>query len=387
LLPTHSSGAGSFRDFDLNRVKSPCFVVDEHALQNNLKILNTISFQSGAKILLAVKAFSMWSLAPLFRDYLDGVCASGIWEAILGKKRMGFDKICTYSPAYKEAEFKELAELSSHIVFNSPQQYLRFAQTCKTQNASVGLRINPLHSEGIEEKYDPCSPTSRLGFPIDQLQPAMLEGIEGIHMHTLCEQDFPPLERTWRKLWPYLERWGKAFKWINLGGGHMLTSPSYQKNELIAFLQKISKETGAQIYLEPGESVALDTGILVGEVLDVMDRNLPSAILDISATCHMPDVLEAPYRPAMLNEADEGVKIQLGGPSCLTGDNIGTYTFETLPKPGQRIAFLDQAHYTMVKTNTFNGIPLPSIAVWNSQTDDLKVIREFEYTDFETRLS
>ncbi len=361
--------------------------MDEVALENNLQILNQISNQSGARILLAVKAFSMWSLAPLFHKYLDGICASGLWEAILGKKRLGFDKICTYAPAYKTAEFKEIAGLSSHVIFNSPEQVLRFAEVCRDQNTSIGLRINPLHSEGIEEKYDPCSPTSRLGFPIDQIEPSMLEGIEGIHMHTLCEQDFPPLERTWQKVLPYLERWGKKFKWINLGGGHMLTSPKYQREDLIAFLQKISQETGAQIYLEPGESVALDTGILVGEVLDVLDRSHPTAILDISATCHMPDVLEAPYRPAMLHEAQEGIRLQLGGPSCLTGDNIGSYTFGKLPEPGQRVAFLDQAHYSMVKTNTFNGIPLPSIAIWNSKTDNLRVVREFDYADFETRLS
>ena len=387
MLPTESSGAGTFRDFDLGRVKTPCFVVDEVALQNNLEILNGISDQSGAQILLAVKAFSMWSLAPLFRDYLDGICASGLWEAQLGRRRFEFDKICTYAPAYKTDELPEIAALSSHVIFNSPHQLNRLADVCRQKKSSVGLRINPLHSEGIEDKYDPCSRDSRLGFPIDKIEPTMLEGVDGIHMHTLCEQDFPPLERTWSKVSPYLHRWQKSFKWINLGGGHMLTSPRYQREDLIAFLRNLTEETGAQIYLEPGESVALDTGILVGEILDVQNRDQPMAILDISPTCHMPDVLEAPYRPAMLNEAKEGTAIQLGGPSCLTGDNIGRYIFDAIPEPGQRVAFLDQAHYTMVKTNTFNGIPLPSIAIWNNKTDNLRVVREFEYTDFETRLS
>ena len=387
MLPTHSSGAGSFRNFDLNRVKSPCFVIDEVKLRENLKIIESISNQSGAKILLAIKAFSMWSMAPLFREHLNGICASSLWEAILCQKRFQFDEICTYAPAYKDSEFEQIADISSHIIFNTPNQLYRFSDICKQNNTSVGLRINPLHSEGIEDKYDPCSPSSRLGFPIDQLESSMLKGFDGIHMHTLCEQDFPPLERTWNEVSKHLRRWNKQFKWINLGGGHLLTSPKYQRKDLIHFLKNLSEETGAQVYLEPGESVALDTGILVGEILDIQGSDKPTAILDISATCHMPDVLEAPYRPALLNEAEEGVRIKLGGPSCLTGDNVGDYTFSSMPEPGQRIAFLDQAHYSMVKTNTFNGIPLPSIAVWNSDTDDLKVVREFDYTDFETRLS
>ena len=329
----------------------------------------------------------MWSFAPLIREYMDGICASGLWEAILGKNRFGFDKVCTYAPAYKSSEFEEIAQLSTHIIFNSPSQYRRFALVCKEAQSSVGLRINPLHSEGIEDKYDPCSPSSRLGYPIDMVKREELEVINGIHMHTLCEQDFPPLKRTWKRVEEYMSEWNVDFEWINLGGGHLLTSPKYQRLELIEFLKDLSQQTGAQIYLEPGESVALDTGILVGEILDVQDRETPTAILDISATCHMPDVLEAPYRPALLNEALEGVSVQLGGPSCLTGDNIGNYRFEKLPQPGHRVAFLDQAHYSMVKTNTFNGIPLPSIAIWNSETDELKVVREFDYHDFETRLS
>ena len=366
---------------------SPCFVVDEVALEDNLEILKGISTASGAKILLAIKAFSMWSLAPLIREYLDGICASGLWEAKLGKERFGFKNICTYAPAYKDSNIHELLNTSSHIIANSPSQLDKFLHPRKQAKTSLGLRINPLHSEGNADHYDPCSQLSRLGFPIDQITPEMLEGIDGLHMHTLCEQNFPALQRTWDAVRPYLSRWGKTFQWINLGGGHLLTSPNYQRDALANFLKDTASETGAQIYLEPGESVALDTGILVGEVLDVQNHGEPTAILDISATCHMPDVLEAPYRPALLNETKEGTQVRLGGPTCLTGDIIGTYTLPEIPEPGQRLAFLDQAHYTMVKTNTFNGIQLPSIAIWNSRTDQLRVVRKFEYEDFESRLS
>lgn len=387
LLPTQSTGPGAFRDFDLQRVDSPCFVIDEVALEENLKLLKGISTASGAKILLAVKAFSMWSLAPLVRQYLDGICASGLWEAKLGKERFGHNEICTYSPAYKQKDIQEILGLSSQIVYNTPNQHNKFIHLHKNNLASPGLRINPLHSEGQIDQYNPCCPQSRLGFPIDQITPDMLEDIDGLHMHTLCEQDFPALQRTWNAVSQHLPKWGKSFKWINLGGGHLLTSPHYQRDALVGFLKDITSETGAQIYLEPGESVALDTGILVGEVLDVQNSSPPTAILDISATCHMPDVLEAPYRPALLNETAKGKEVRLGGPTCLTGDIIGTYTLPGIPEPGQRLAFLDQAHYTMVKTNTFNGIQLPSIAIWNSRTDKLRVVREFGYRDFESRLS
>lgn len=387
MLTTQSSGPGAFSKFDLQRVGSPCFVVDEVALGRNLETISGIAQSSGAKILLAIKAFSMWSMAPLINKHIGGICASGLWEAKLGRERFHAEDICTYAPAYKTSEIGEIANLSSHVVFNTPAQIRKFEGVCRSANASIGLRVNPLHSEGQIDKYNPCSKESRLGYRIDQVSEKDLEPVEGFHMHTLCEQDFPPLERTWESVRPYLAKWGKQFKWINLGGGHLLTSPTYQRDLLVKFLRMVAEETGAQVILEPGESVAMDTGILVGEVLDVQEGSNPMAIIDISATCHMPDVLEAPYRPALLNETKEGVQVRLGGPSCLTGDNIGTYTFPVIPVPGQRIAFLDQAHYSMVKTNTFNGIHLPSIAIWNSDTDELQIVREFSYNDFESRLS
>jgi len=253
--------------------------------------------------------------------------------------------------------------------------------------ADVGLRINPEHAEGEVAKYDPCSPGSRLGFPISQLKPAHLVGVSGLHFHTLCEQDFEPLRRTWESLKPKIAPYFGQLNWLNFGGGHHITRADYQREELVEFIQSVRAETGLEIYLEPGEAIALDAGILVGELLDVFDNGMPVAITDISATCHMPDVIEAPYRPAMLGERADGPAVRLGGPSCLAGDIIGDYRLPVDAEPGARFAFLDQAHYSMVKTNTFNGVPLPSIWLWNSTTDELKCVREFDWAEFRDRLS
>jgi carboxynorspermidine decarboxylase len=251
----------------------------------------------------------------------------------------------------------------------------------------IGLRLNPEHSEAEVAKYDPCQRGSRLGFPVSQLRPEHLAGVDGLHVHALCEQDFEPLRRLWASLEPRIEGLMGQLKWINLGGGHHVTRADYQTDDLVAFLRQIIARHGIAVYLEPGEAVALDAGILVGEILDVFDNGLPVAVTDISATCHMPDVIEAPYRPALLNEGADGVPVRLGGPSCLAGDIIGDYVLPAPAAPGLRIAFLDQAHYSTVKTNTFNGVPLPSIALWNSDTDVLKLVRQFDYSDFRNRLS
>ena len=252
----------------------------------------------------------------------------------------------------------------------------------------VGLRINPLHAEGEVPRYDPCAPHSRLGFPVDQLREEHLVGVSGIHFHTLCEQDFEPLKRTWESLAPRLKPWFGRQQWLNFGGGHHITRADYQRDELVEFLKGVKAETGCEVYLEPGEAVALDAGILVGSILDVQDNGMPVAITDISATCHMPDVIDAPYRPAMLDERnDDGIAVRLGGPSCLAGDVIGDYRMPDGCEPGTRFAFLDQAHYSMVKTTTFNGVPLPSIWLWDSETDALERVRSFAYEDFRDRLS
>ena len=384
-METKAGDPGAFARFDLNRVPSPAFVVDEVAVRQNLAILADVKERSGAKILCAMKAFSMWSLAPVIGEYLDGVCSSGLWESRLARDYYS-GEIATYCAGYKAADMAEIVAISDHIIFNTPGQHARFAQYLD-DSVDVGLRINPEHAEGEVAKYDPCSPHSRLGFPVSQLKPEYLEGVSGLHFHTLCEQDFAPLKRTWESLKPKIAPYFGQLKWINFGGGHHITRADYQRDDLIAFIQLVRAETGLDVYLEPGEAIALDAGILIGEILDVFDNGMAVGITDISATCHMPDVIEAPYRPAMLGERSYGPAMRLGGPSCLAGDIMGDYRLPITAGPGTRFAFLDQAHYSMVKTNTFNGVPLPSIWLWNSGTDDLRCVREFGWEQFRDRLS
>ncbi|WP_373492078.1 carboxynorspermidine decarboxylase [Parasphingorhabdus sp.] len=389
-METKAGDPGAFAHFDLGRVPSPAFVVDEVAVRRNLAILADIKQRSGAKILLALKAFSMWSLAPLIDEYLDGYCASGLWEARLAKEHFK-GPISSYSPAYKADDLAELCGLSRHMIFNNPEQIERWIdflnQHVKEHILDIGLRINPEIALGETEKYDPSQPHSRLGFPVSQLQPDHFRHLSGIHFHNLCEQGFDALAQTWGKVEPVLAPHFGSLKWINLGGGHHITRDDYDRDALVGFLSELKARTGCDIYLEPGEAVALDAGILVGEILDVFDNDMPVGITDISATCHMPDVIEAPYRPAMLGEGSAGTAVRLGGPSCLAGDIIGDYILPEAAHIGQRIAFLDQAHYSMVKTNTFNGVPLPSIWLWNSESDALKCVKSFDWTAFQDRLS
>jgi len=382
-----SGDARQFARFHLARVPSPCFVVDRCALEDNLKILAEIKRQSGAKIFLALKAFSMFSLAPVVSKYLDGVCASGVHEARLGREAYCKDggALASFSAAYKASDMEDIIAYSDHVIFNSLAQKQAYAEAVHKAGKHVGLRINPQHSEGTIPQYDPCSPCSRLGVPLDQLTPNHFEGVDGVHMHTLCEQGFEPLARTWEAARTALEPYLEGLKWINLGGGHHLTRADYDRESLIAFIQNIRADYHVDVYLEPGEAVALDAGILVGEVLDVTHNEMPLVMTDISATCHMPDVLEAPYRPELLGEVEAGTLHRFGGPSCLAGDVIGDYKGSFAV--GDRFAFLDQAHYSMVKTNTFNGIGLPAIAIWDSGTDELEIVREFGYDDFVGRLS
>ena len=390
-MQTQAGDPGAFARFDLGRVPSPCFVVDEVAVRRNLAVLQDIGRRGGAKVLLALKAFSMWHLASVVGEYLDGTCASGLWEARLAREHYR-GELTTYCPAYRRQDLPEILRLSDTVIFNSPDQIARFADLIEQARAEgavfeIGLRLNPEHSEAEVAKYDPCQIGSRLGFPVSKLRPEHLVGVDGLHMHALCEQGFEPLERIWKAVEPQLAPMLGAIKWLNLGGGHHITRADYDREALIGWLGRLANRYGLQVYLEPGEAIALDAGILVGEILDTFDNGLAVGITDISATCHMPDVIEAPYRPAMLGEAEAGFRLRLGGPSCLAGDIIGDYGFAASPAPGTRIAFLDQAHYSMVKTNTFNGVPLPSIALWNSQTDALKLVRQFDYTDFRDRLS
>ena len=391
MLPTQSSGPGAFGRFDLSRVPSPCFVIDEVKLRSNLSVLQKIGKDSGAQVLLALKAFSMWSLSNLVDEYLDGCCASGLWEAKLArdKKFADLDKgkiLSSFSPAYSPSEFEEICELSDHLIFNHPGAY--GIEQASERGVSTGLRINPELSLGLDPKYDPCALNSRLGWPLSQVSGNDFAYFEGLHFHTLCEQNFSPLLKTWRKIEENLGSVLEKFKWINLGGGHHCTRQDYDRDGLIGLVSEISEKYDCQLFLEPGEAVALDAGILVGEVLDIMNTGHPHALLDLSPTCHTPDVIEAPYRPALLQEVEHGeYKCFLGGASCLTADSFGEYRFEGPLQVGERLAFLDQGHYTMVKTNTFNGVRLPSIALWNSESDALSIIREFSYDEFVSRLS
>lgn len=384
----------TFSRFDPHRVPSPCFVVDVAAIESNLSILNRVQRESGAKVLAALKAFSCWSLAPLFKQYLSGTCASGLHEARLGHEEFGGEVHC-YSAAYKEADLIEILKIADHVVFNSFSQWQRFkplAMAAKAQRPSLhfGIRINPEHSEGDVPLYDPCAPCSRMGVPLSEFNADLLEGISGLHFHTLCQQDLPPLQRTLKaveeKFGPYLAR----MEWINFGGGHHISRDDYQVDELIQVIKDFSARYQVQVYLEPGEAVAIHSGVLVAEVLDLITNSMQQAILDTSATCHMPDVLEMPYRADILGAAMPDAlphTYRLGGMTCLAGDVIGDYSFAAPLQVGQRLMFDDMAHYTMVKTTTFNGINLPSIALWDSRTDDLKVIRQFGYDDFKQRLS
>ncbi len=390
-METRAGDPGAFADFDLTLVDSPAFVVDAAKLRSNLRVLADIRDRSGCKVLSALKAFSMWSVAPMIGEYLDGVCTSGLWEAMLAGEHYD-GEIATFCAAYKEEDMEEICRLSDHVIFNTPMQRERFAPIIEAarnrgETFDIGLRVNPLHPEGEVPRYDPCAPHSRLGFPVDQLTEEHVEGLDGLHFHTLCEQDLGPLKRTWEALLPHIEYVIPDLKWLNFGGGHHITRSDYQRDELVQFLIDVRDMTGCEIYLEPGEAVALDAGILVGTLLDTHWNEMPLGITDISATCHMPDVLEAPYRPAMLNERDDVEPIRLGGPSCLAGDVIGDYGLPEGAEVGTRFAFLDQAHYSMVKTTTFNGVPLPSIWLWDSESGLLEKVRTFGYRDFRDRLS
>lgn len=383
----------NFAKFDPARVPSPCYVVDETAIEHNLKILNYVQEASGAKILLALKAFSMFSLAPLVTKYLHGVCASGYNEARLGREEYN-KEVHTYSPAFKQSEFSDILSFSDHLVFNSFNQWFTFKEAClaaqSTKNLHFGLRVNPMHSEGATPLYDPCSPGSRLGIPANEFKGKDLSGISGLHFHTLCEQEFAPLART---LDAVEEQFGDllhTMQWFNFGGGHHITREGYDVEALIKKIRAIQEKYQVQVYLEPGEAIALNAGIFVAEVIDILENNGAIAILDASATCHMPDVLEMPYTPRITGAGKPGelaYTYKLGGPSCLAGDVIAEYSFDKPLHAGDRIVFEDMAIYTMVKNTTFNGIALPSISIWNSATDDFRVVKQFGYEDFKQRLS
>ncbi|GGA87506.1 carboxynorspermidine/carboxyspermidine decarboxylase [Neiella marina] len=391
--------ATTFSSFDPNRVPSPCFVVDEVAVEHNLKILARVQKESGAKVLLALKAFSMFALAPLVKQYLSGTCASGLHEAKLGYEefggQQGSHEVHTFSAAFTAKDLPEILQISNHVVFNSFAQWQRFQrqiQAALVDNPKLdfGLRINPMHSEGTTPIYDPCAPGSRLGIPLAEFSGQDLSGISGLHFHTLCEQGFDPLDRTLAAVERQFGHLLGQMKWVNFGGGHHISHPDYDVDGLIARIKAFSAKYDVQVYLEPGEAIAIRSGVLVSEVLDLTHNQMDLAILDTSATCHMPDTLEMPYRAEIWQAGEPGEKAhdyRLGGQTCLAGDVMGDYSFDKPLQVGQRLMFDDMSHYTMVKTSTFNGIGLPAIALWNSQTDELRVAREFDYDDFKHRLS
>jgi carboxynorspermidine decarboxylase len=383
-----------FRHFDPTRVPTPCFVIDAAGVEDNLRILERVQRESGARILLALKAFSLFALAPLIRRYLQGVCASGLNEVRLGREEFGGEVHC-FAPAYKEEDLSRILGIADHVVFNSLGQWHRFQpliQAARTRRPGLrlGLRINPEHSEGWHPLYDPCAPYSRLGIPRAQFTDPSLGGISGLHFHTLCEQDLPPLARTLAAVEGSFGPWLNGLGWINFGGGHHITRAGYQVDDLIRLIRDFRRRWTLEVYLEPGEAIALDAGVLVAQVLDTTWNGIDIALLDTSATCHMPDVLEAPYRPEVEGAGEPGQgphTYRLAGQTCLAGDVIGDYSFSAPLRIGDRVLFHDMANYTMVKTTSFNGLSIPSIALWNSDTDALELIKQFDYQDFRGRLS
>ena len=383
----------------MDQLPTPCYVVDEDRLEENLKILAGVMEETGCRILLAQKAFSAYGLYPLIGKYLNGTTASGLFEARLGRQEMALHpelrernlETHVFSAAYREDEFQEIAGLCDHVVFNSFAQLEKFRDTARKMGAGIGLRINPECStqEG-HAIYDPCSPGSRLGITADQFSEEKLSGVEGLHFHTLCEQDADDLERT---LDAVEEKFGRylslsQMKWLNFGGGHHITRKDYQIPLLIRCIRRIKERYGLQVYLEPGEAVALNAGYLLTRVLDVVENGGVSiAILDTSAACHMTDVLEMPYRPPLKDSGMPGEKaytFRLAGPTCLAGDVIGDYSFDEPLKVGQELVFQDMAIYSMVKNNTFNGMPLPAIAFMRQ--GECRIWKQFGYENFKCRL-
>ena len=372
-----------------NTISTPYFLVDETRLVQNLEILRQVANQAGCKILLAQKAFSMFSCYPLLRRYLAGSTASGLYEARLGKEHFG-GETHVFSPAYKPEEFQELLNYADHFVFNSPRQLQKFGPAAKAAGKAVGLRVNPECStqEG-HAIYDPCAPGSRLGTTLANFDESLLPLLDGLHFHTLCEQNSDDLETTVAALEEKFGRYLHGLKWINLGGGHHITRKDYDRERLVRIVKHLKDTYQVEVYLEPGEAVVLNAGFLVTSVLETLHNGMDIAILDTSAACHMPDVLEMPYRPPLKNSGESGEKAytyRLGGPTCLAGDVIGDYSFDAPLNEGDRLVFEDMALYTMVKTNTFNGMPLPAI-VWRDANGQEKLVKAFGYEDFKNRLS
>lgn len=373
-------------DFNINEIKSPYYIVDERLLKKNLETLEYVIDKTGCKILLAQKAFSMYSMYPIIAEYLNGATASGLLEAKLGHEMMGKENH-VFSPAYLDNEFDEIVEICDHIIFNSFSQWNKYKGRIK--NRSAGLRVNPEISTQDHAIYDPCAKGSRFGVTIDNFEEDNLDGIKGIHFHTLCEQNSDDLVKT---LIGVEEKFGKylyQMDWVNFGGGHHITREDYDIDTLVNEINRIKDKYNVTVYLEPGEAVVLNTGFLVSEVLEIINNGIDIAIMDTSAACHMPDILEMPYRAFIINSDMPNVKkhtYRLGGPTCLAGDIIGDYSFDEELNVGDKLIFCDMAHYSMVKNNTFNGMRLPSIAKVDLN-GKVHLVKSFGYEDFKGRLS
>lgn len=376
---------------------TPCYVVDEGKIRKNLEILADLEQECGCHILLAQKAFSMYSLYPMIGQYISGTTASGLYEARLGYEEMGKENH-VFAPAYKEKDMKELVQICDHIIFNSFAQYEKYKEMCREsakvrkdkKAVSVGIRINPQCStqEG-HEIYDPCGYASRLGVTEEQFREDLLEGVEGLHFHTLCEQNADDLVTTFQAFEKKFGKYLYRMKWLNMGGGHHITRKNYQIETLKKLIRYIRETYPVEVYLEPGEAIALNAGYLVTEVMDIVHNDMDILILDASAACHMPDVLEMPYRPPLKDSGEAGEKAytyRLSSCTCLAGDVIGDYSFDREIRIGDKLYFMDMAIYSMVKNNTFNGMPLPDIAVMH-EDGECEVIRHFGYEDFKSRLS
>ncbi len=371
-----------------DQIRTPYYLVDENLLVKNLEILADVQKQAGCKILLAQKAFSMFSVYPLIKKYLTGTTASGLFEAKLGYEEMG-GEVHVYSAAYRDDEIEEIFEICDHVTFNSFSQWERYQKMAIERGKSCGIRINPEYSTQDHAIYDPCSKGSRMGVTLKNFKPELLDGIEGLHFHTLCEQNSDDLIKTVAAVEDKFGQYLHQMKWINFGGGHHITRADYDRKALIECVKAFKEKYDVEVYLEPGEAIALNAGFLVTKVLDIIDNDGLIAILDTSAACHMPDVLEMPYRPPLKDSGEAGEKAytyRLGGPTCLAGDIIGDYSFEKTLKIGDELTFCDMAIYSMVKNNTFNGMNLPSIV---KQTIDgrIQVVKIFGYGDFKERLS
>lgn len=372
-------------------IETPAYVVDEAKLKRNLEILKKVEEESGAKILLAQKAFSMYHVYPLIGSYLSGTTASGLYEARLGYEEMKKENHI-FSPAYKEKDMQEIVRICEHIVFNSYAQFKKYKDVCKGR--SLGIRINPeVSTQGDHAIYDPCAYGSRLGITLESFERDFsvedIKALDGLHFHTLCEQNSDDLETTLKVFEEKFGKYLRDMKWLNMGGGHHITREDYDVELLIRLIKHIKATYGVEVYLEPGEAIALNAGYLVTEVLDIVENGIKTLILDTSAACHMPDVLEMPYRPPLKDgypANEKSFTYRLSSATCLAGDIIGDYSFEREIKIGDRLVFLDMAIYSMVKNNTFNGIPLPSIYLLQ-ENDTLRLVREFSYYDFKGRLS